>query len=272
MSSPRAGGSGASGTDDFGPDQLESARCFRCGLEGELRWSLHPFALVECPQCGQAFMSPRLSEEGRFALYGRADYFDDGVYKSDSATRLQRIWARARLDLIEAAGVPDSRSLYEVGCAYGLFLQHAQRRGFEIGGLEYSPVAASRASDELGVEIDVGEVTSLAASDRYAVVAAWDVVEHTPEPREFLEACVAKLEPGGVLAVSCPYFDSLPARLLGRRWWTLKPHKHIWHFTTAGLRSLLGEVGVEVERIVRNPLRRTNFARLDSLLALARKA
>ena len=257
---------------DVPPEHLETALCFRCGAEGDVRWDLDPFALVECPGCGQAFMSPRLNEAGRSALYGRAEYFDDGVYGSDSASRLQRTWAKGRLDLIEQAlGDRPDPSIYEVGCAYGLFLDFARRRGFDIGGLEYSPVAAETASDRLGVSIDVGEVTRLDTAERHDAVVFWDVIEHTPDPKEFLEAAAAMVEPGGIVALSCPYFDSIAARITGRRWWTLKPHKHIWHFTVPGLKQLLAETGLEVVKVVRNPLASANFSRLDSLVVLARK-
>ena len=258
--------------DHVPPEHLEEAVCFRCRAQGDLRWDLDPFALVECPECGQAFMSPRLNAAGRSALYGRAEYFDDGVYGSDSASRLQRTWARGRLDLIEdALGDRENPSLYEVGCAYGLFLDAARRRGFDIGGLEYSPVAAQTAARGLGVSIDVGEVTHLNAGERHDAVAFWDVIEHTPDPKAFLEAAAAMVEPGGVVALSCPYFDSIAARVTGRRWWTLKPHKHIWHFTVPGLERLLAETGLEVVKVVRNPLAAANFSRLDSLVVLARK-
>lgn len=257
---------------DVPPEHLEIAVCFRCNAEGEMRWDLDPFALVQCPECGQAFMSPRLNEAGRSALYGRAEYFDDGVYGSGSASRLQRTWARGRLDLIEdaLANLPH-RWLYEVGCAYGLFLDAARHRGFDIGGLEYSPVAAQTASKRLGVPIDVGEITILERGDHHDAVAFWDVIEHTPNPKEFLEAAAAMVEPGGIVALSCPYFDSLAARVMGRRWWTLKPHKHIWHFTVPGLRRLLADSGFEVVKVVRNPLSAANFLRLDSLVVIARK-
>lgn len=253
------------------PLHLEEAVCYRCGRAGERRWELDPFALVECPRCGQAFVSPRLNSAGRLALYGRPEYFDDGVYGSGPASRLQRTWAEGRLDLIEdALGDGAPHSLYEVGCAYGLFLDAARRRGLLIGGLEFSPVAAYTAAEGLGVAIDVGELTAIAEAS-YDAVAFWDVLEHTPNPREFIEAARDRLRPGGVLALSCPYFDSLAARLAGRRWWTLKPHKHIWHFRTRDLHRLLTDAGLTVERMVRNPLASANFARLDSLVVLARK-
>ena len=61
-------------------------------------------------------------------------------------------------------------------------------------------------------------------------------------------------------------------RLMRARWWTLKPHKHIWHFALKGLMRLLSEHGLDPVRIVRNPMRRANLARPDSLAVLARRS
>lgn len=271
--SNRVTGAARWGLDEVPADHLETAVCFRCRIPGKLRWDLDPFALVDCPQCGQAFMSPRLNEAGRTALYGNAKYFDDGVYRNTGAQAMQRRWSSGRLDLIERhLGDRPNRKIFEVGCAYGMFLEAAREDGFGIGGLEYSAVAADTASKRLGVPIHVGEVVSLAPTEEWDAVAFWDVIEHVPDPGAFLTAAAGLTAPGGVIAFSCPNFDSLPARLLRRRWWTLKPHKHIWHFRKKDLRRMVAEAGLQTLQVIRSPLRQANWVRLDSLVVVARKA
>jgi uncharacterized membrane protein YbhN (UPF0104 family) len=253
------------------PGWLEDARCFRCGTDGEPVHDLHPFRLVQCQGCGQAYVSPRLNEQGRLALYDDPGYFDGGVYRTPRASALQRVWADGRLDLIgEHAAGAESR-LFEIGCAYGLFLGRARDRGFQVAGLEFSPVAARTASQRLGVPIHQGEVTDLDGDGTFDAVAAWDVIEHVPDPGAFLEAARRILAPEGVVALSCPYYDSMPSRVLRSRWWTLKPHKHIWHFTSSGLRSTLREAGFEPLVVLRNPLARANYLRPDSVVVIARR-
>ena len=78
------------------------------------------------------------------------------------------------------------------------------------------------------------------------------------------------LAPDGVVLFSTPYFSSVPSRLLRRRWWTLKPTEHIWHFTPRTHRTVAEQAGMQVTRTVRSPLARANFARLDSLVGVAR--
>jgi 2-polyprenyl-3-methyl-5-hydroxy-6-metoxy-1,4-benzoquinol methylase len=217
-------------------------------------------------------VSPRLNPDGRTALYGEADYFDEGVYRTASASRLQRIWTEGRLDTVATAlpGQKDRR-LFEIGCAYGVFLEAAQDHGMTVGGLEYSQVAAVTAGERLSMDIYVGEVTDLPASEDQDAVVFWDVIEHVPDPARFLASVAGLVRPGGVVAFSCPYFDSIPARVLRRGWWTLKPHKHIWHFRRQDLAGLVADVGLEVVSMTANPLRRANLGRLDSLVMVARR-
>jgi 2-polyprenyl-3-methyl-5-hydroxy-6-metoxy-1,4-benzoquinol methylase len=132
-------------------------------------------------------------------------------------------------------------------------------------------VAAETASGRLGVPIHVGEVMSLPPTEEWDAVAFWDVIEHVPDPGAFLAAAAGLTSPGGVIAFSCPNFDSLPARLLRRRWWTLKPHKHIWHFRKKDLRRVVADAGLETLQMIRSPLRQANWVRLDSLVVVARK-
>lgn len=232
---------------------------------------MDPFRVVRCPRCGQTFVDPRLNEAGRLALYGDVAYFEEGVYATPRASALQRAWISGRLDLIGDYVAPAGSRLFEAGCAYGLFLEEARRRGYRVAGLELSPVAAETASRLLGIEVIQGEVVDLDGEDEFDVMVFWDTIEHVPDPGAFVAATRRLVRRGGIVALSCPYYDSLPARMLGTRWWTIKPHKHIWHFTTKGMRRLLEENGMTVLEVVRNPLRRANLARLDSMVVVARR-
>jgi len=259
-------------THRFPDHHLEEAQCFRCDRRGETRLTVAPFQLVDCPDCGQSFVSPRLNEEGRAGLYGDSAYFDDGVYGSKFAHTLQRTWIDARLDWIESNHHNgDAGSMLEIGCAYGLFLEGAAERGYSVHGLEFSETAATAASRRLGTPIATGEIDDLVGDNVSDVVAAWDVIEHVSDPRAFLDKAYELIAPGGMLALSCPNAGSLAARVLGRRWWNLKLDRHIWQFTADDLQRLLTEAGYENITLHANPMRRVNFGRIDSLFAAAQR-
>lgn len=256
------------------PSELEEAVCFRCGVAGELVYWLPPFGVRACSRCGLVFVSPRLDGAGRKRLYDDEAYFegDGSVYGHGAgiSLRLQRLWADGRLDLLERElDVPlRSATLLEAGCAYGLFLARARQRGLSVTGQELSSPAAARVHDALGVRVHGGHLDELASERAFEVVCAWDVIEHVPDPGSFLEAARALTRPGGLIVLSCPYVTSPPARLLGARWWTLKPWEHIWHFSPATLRATAADARLSVRRLLTSPLRRANVARLDSMVAV----
>jgi SAM-dependent methyltransferase len=249
--------------DTLTNDLLESAVCFRCGGTGTRIHDLDPLGVVRCPTCGQVFTSPRLNDDGRRTLYNDADYFDDGIYGTSGSDRMQRIWIAGRLDLIERH--ISGRRLLEFGCAYGWVLNSARDRGFTVEGMEFSAVAATAASERLKVPIH----QSYDINGTFDVVTAWDVIEHVPNPTNLLHSARRLLTPEGLLVLSCPYYDSIPARVSGSHWRAFKPLEHIWHFTRAGMRRTLSESGFTPIDVVDSPFRRANLMRFDSMVVVA---
>ena len=98
----------------------------------------------------------------------------------------------------------------------------------------------------------------------FDVVCAWDTVEHVPDPLSFWRTVRSQVADDGVVLFSTPYVSSLPARLLGTRWWTLKPTEHIWHFTPRTHALLLARAGLALTRVVRNPCRRRHRSPIRS--------
>ena len=223
-------------------------------------------------------MSPRLTEPALQRLYDDVDYFegDRGVYggSASAAMLLQRQWTQGRLALV-AALVPDPDQrcrLLEVGCAYGWFLAAARARGYQVTGVELSANAAESARDRLGLRVHAGQLGEAPLDGPYDVICVWDTLEHVPDPVQFWLAIRKLVADDGVVLFSTPDVSSVPARLLGRRWWTLKPTEHLSQFTPDTHRLVAEQAGMEITRIIRNPLRRANLGRFDSLVGLARPA
>ncbi|MBY5161778.1 class I SAM-dependent methyltransferase [Salsipaludibacter albus] len=262
-------------------DALEAATCFRCGDPGRLEFTARPFGVRRCPDCDIVFISPRLDLDGRGALYDDAGYFEGSVYSGAGdddegglATFWQRRWASGRLDtLARYRGQPvdtaDGR-LLEVGCAYGLFAARALARGWDVAAMDVSAAGVAATSARLGIDVHHGLLDDAPfAPSSFDVVAAWDVLEHVPDPGVFLARVHDLLVPGGTVALSLPNVASLPARSLRTRWWTLRPDEHIWHFSPETLAATLADAGFTRIALTTSPLTAGNLGRLDSMLAMA---
>jgi SAM-dependent methyltransferase len=250
----------------------ETTVCCLCGVPGDALHTVPPFGVVRCPVCGLVFVSPRLSGQALQRIYDEPAYFDGGVYGDRSrwspAMVLQRTWTHGRLAEIARLCPPPAR-LLEVGSGYGLFLAAARDAGYRVRGVELSRTGVRVARDELGLPVVAGQLAD-APTDPADVICFWDTLEHVPDPLAFLRQVRTRLAGGGTIAMSVPDISSAPARLLGVRWWTLKPEQHIWHFTPRTLALVAARAGLVITRVVRSPVRAANIGRLDSLVAYGR--
>ena len=104
---------------------------------------------------------------------------------------------RATDDPVPLAGL----EIADVGCGGGLLCEPLARLGARVTGIDPSPrnieIAANHAA-RTGLEIDyrTGTVEDLVAEGRrFDAVVALEVVEHVPDLREFVAACVAAAKP-----------------------------------------------------------------------------
>ncbi|MGK5111038.1 MULTISPECIES: class I SAM-dependent methyltransferase [unclassified Geodermatophilus] len=278
-------------------EDTEDVACCLCGIPGTLVHDVAPFGVVRCPQCRLVFISPRLRPEALQRLYDDVTYFEGGVYGSgvsgaagaagasgsddgapgtggrfSPAMLLQRTWTAGRLRLIDRVrgSAPVGGRLLEVGAGYGLFLAAARAAGWTTSGVELSRTGAKHAQSALGLDVFCGQLEDAPLTPGFDVVCAWDTVEHVPDPLSFWRSVRSLVADDGVVVFSTPYYSSLPARLLGTRWWTLKPTEHIWHFTPRTHALLLARAGLALTDVVRSPLAPANATRLDSLVGIAR--
>ena len=141
--------------------------------------------------------------------------------------------------------------LLDVGCYTGVFLERAQRRGWEVTGLEPSQWAAGVARSR-GLNVLEGLLAeNNLPPESFDVVTVWDAIEHFGDPRAEIDRLAHLLKPGGLLALSTMDVESGFARLLGPRWpWFMR--MHLYYFSPDTLRALLAQCNLEVARVRRH--------------------
>lgn len=152
--------------------------------------------------------------------------------------------ARRLLDLL-GVHVPHGR-LLQVGCGYGLLLDEARRRGYDVEGVELSAEASRYARERLGLTVQEMAVEEMELKDkRYDALVLVDVIEHLEDPVAVLDRLLTVLEPDGALLIVTPDPASLTARVAGSRWWCYIP-AHCCLIPRTALRDLIAARGLEV--------------------------
>lgn len=195
--------------------------------------------VVSCLDCGLVFVSPRIDEAEIYSGYEEAD---NSLYLSQKTGRLLTFQRAARR---LSRHIPPQGRLLDVGCAAGFFLKAARDAGWQVEGVEISKHLAEYGRQEFGLTIHQGDLhRAPLAPASFDVVTFWDVLEHAYHPSRDLARAWTLLKPGGYLLVNYPAFDSLWARLLGRRWWFLIS-VHLTYFTRSTIRRMAARCGFE---------------------------
>ena len=124
----------------------------------------------------------------------------------------------------------EGKRLLDVGAGSGKFVRYLRRHRVDACGIEPSRALFDRflSGDTAFRCVTIDDATRGAAGS-FAIVTAFDVIEHVPDPVAFLRGIATALEPGGLFFLSTPDVDSLTAKIFGRRWHFYHPY-HVTYF------------------------------------------
>jgi 2-polyprenyl-3-methyl-5-hydroxy-6-metoxy-1,4-benzoquinol methylase len=216
--------------------------CRLCGArDGERLFEKDGYAFVRCRACTLVALDP-LPTPAVLAAHHEASYRDGGYSGFAAAEAVRTAIAEDRLARIRP--LAPAGPWLDVGCSTGAFVAAAARAGLPVEGLEVSSVAAEAARAR-GLVVHHAAVEDFAPAAPLAVVTAFDVIEHLPEPVAFGRRVRAWLRPEGVLAMTLPNIASPTARLMGRQWFYYAAPDHVHYFTPATIRRLLADAGFD---------------------------
>jgi SAM-dependent methyltransferase len=218
-----------------------------CPACGDRRLRPHYEGMHRCSGCGHVFVDHDLGPADFEKLYERGYFFGEEYvdYVADQAV-LQRNFA-SRLEVLRRFLPPGAaRSLLEIGCAYGWFLELVKHEFSPCRGIDITAdgVATARARGLDAVQGDV--LTADLGTAPYDVVCLWDTIEHLPHPERTLARARELTRPGSIVALTTGDIGSLMARVRGRRWRLIHPPTHLHYFTRPSVRAMLRRNGFEV--------------------------
>jgi SAM-dependent methyltransferase len=180
----------------------------------------------------------------------RAYTGDYGPHRTTRSTieRLGERLAQREADRLVAAA-DCSSALLDVGCGRGAFLRRLRRAGWQgsMCGLEPDPAVAALTQDEVGVPVAVGTLETVELEPGSAgTVVMRHVIEHVRDPRGTLDSAARVLAPGGLIYLATPDARAFAASVFGRFWHGYDPPRHLFAFTSKGVRRMLTETGFDV--------------------------
>lgn len=171
--------------------------------------------------------------------YSGVEYVD---YLREKAI-LQKNFAR-RIDYLRRWNA--GGRLFEIGAAYGFFLELAQDH-WSVAGCDVSDIAVAHAR-QAGLDVVCADFTSLepATIGQCDLICMWDTIEHLQYPDLVLSRAAETLRPGGLLCLTTGDLDSWSARIQGRYWRLLHAPTHFYFFGRRSIARLLERHGLRV--------------------------
>ena len=230
----------------FSSSDLEAVQCLLCHADdAEPRFTKDGLQVVRCRRCHLLYVNPRLTAKALSRLYNNDEISPHSYYRE---TRLadQKTFSK-RLDLLQQLlGNKKKIRILDIGCNIGTLLFEAEKRGWECHGIDINAQVKSFFKNSK-VELRIGDVIkSSYLKNSFDLIIMNDLIEHIPNPQQLLLKVNALLKSDGLVFMVTPDGGSFMARILGKRWFHLKPREHLYYFSKTHLRRLFRDTGFMV--------------------------
>lgn len=213
------------------------------------------FSLIQNSEFGFLETVPQPSLEKLPDYYKSEDYISHTDAKRNAFEKvyhLVRSYAlNKKLQLINSFQ-SESKTILDVGCGTGDFLQTAQNNGWTIFGVEPNKEARGVANQKTNDSVfDIDQLSKFEPHS-FDVITLWHVLEHLPNLEEQVSVFKTLLNPNGTLVIAVPNFKSYDAKYYKSFWAAFDVPRHLWHFDANSISKLFATVAMEVIKI--NPM------------------
>lgn len=243
---------------------MEYTNCILCNKNnsevfltaGDLRYntSEEKFTLDRCKECGIIFVNPRPSKSEMAKYYPEKYRPRLTLSASHLESRMKRYLPRKKavffrnpwyLDISEGTKVLD------IGCGSGELLLLLKEKGCNAYGIDVDEVTTNYLRNVMNLNVITCDIDfGIPFQDGFFdAVFMRHSLEHFHNPLEVLKEVRRTLKTNGKLIIGIPNIDSLTAKFTGEYWGDLDIPRHLFHFSTSTIKTLVNHAGFFLEKI-----------------------
>jgi 2-polyprenyl-3-methyl-5-hydroxy-6-metoxy-1,4-benzoquinol methylase len=132
------------------------------------------------------------------------------------------------------------KSILDVGCGKGDFVHAGVKEGWNVEGIELSQEAVDIAQKFLLPVTKLDFFSSEIRPASYDVVTMFEVLEHLPDPVNYIVRAAEIVKPGGLIYLTTPNYNSFDRRLQGISWPVIH-REHLTYFTPQLLQEIINK-------------------------------
>lgn len=170
------------------------------------------YQIVRCDTCGLLYSNPILEDKKIEALYRKSF-----IRYDDSLENLKQTYGYY-LKKLEAYGVK-KRTLLDIGCGNGFFLEEALRQGYQnVFGVEPGKESINKANPAIKKTI-IADIfkPGLFNKNFFDVICCLQTFDHIANPNAFLTECYSILKKNGLMLFLQHDEGAFTNRLLGEK-------------------------------------------------------
>ncbi len=158
---------------------------------------------------------------------------------------VRKIALKRKLRLINSLAA-NERTLLDIGCGTGDFLELAKQNHWIVSGIE--PNENARIISNRKVNNRVFKIDELLKFEPHSfdVITLWHVLEHLPKLEEHISIFKKLLKPKGTIVVAVPNYKSYDAVYYKNFWAAYDVPRHLWHFSKKSIKLLFSKEKMKV--------------------------
>lgn len=196
---------------------------------------------------------PRPSEDKLSQYYKSEDYISHTDTKRnifEKAYQLVRsISLKRKLKLINSFPL-ESKSLLDIGCGTGDFINVAKQDQWTVQGIEPNNKARAIANEKTGHRVFNSDQLQMFEAHSFDVITLWHVLEHVSNLEEHISIIKRLIKPEGKIIIAVPNYRSFDARYYKNYWAAFDVPRHLWHFSKTAIKKIFFEKDIEIEKIL----------------------
>ncbi|WP_417876060.1 class I SAM-dependent methyltransferase [Winogradskyella sediminis] len=163
--------------------------------------------------------------------------------------KVREISLRRKLKLINSFQ-SESKTLLDIGCGTGDFLETALKDNWKITGIEPNESARQIANSKTNNAVFETEELSKLKSNSFDVITLWHVLEHLPNLEMHTALLKSLLKPNGTLVIAVPNYKSYDAEYYKNFWAAYDVPRHLWHFSKNSISKLFSKEQMELMKLL----------------------
>lgn len=210
------------------------------------------FTLIKNKPYGYYETHPKPLLENLDFYYKSQDYISHTNSKRSFFERIYHIirfyTVRKKVGLINSFRSV-SKTLLDVGCGTGTFISHANKRLWNVTGVEPNFEARSNCDPDVKSFVFSTEELDRLSKSSFDVITLWHVMEHIYNLEEQMSLICSLLKTEGNLVLALPNYKSFDSKYYKNYWAAFDVPRHLYHFNQNSIETFFRDRGLRLVKI-----------------------